>query len=276
MALDIRHVLQIAVEAAQRAARDEPYARDLVDDLYTTFSIGGVGHTVTPTGADLTHGPVLTIAGFEPYSAEAFMNAKAVAPRHPAILHVASGATKPFKLSSLVRFHDFWQTDVYWHMHGVVEGPYTYPATVPLLLTKQTAVFLGIHKQSRDYDDQEMEALTLLQRPVSRALAYREALNRAVMELQHAGDTASASQPTRRTRGGDLRVAVDICQDFQPTRRQAEVLALAAAGWTNRQIGTRLGITERTVRKHLTDVYDQAGLRGRAAATAWWQRRQGS
>jgi DNA-binding NarL/FixJ family response regulator len=129
-------------------------------------------------------------------------------------------------------------------------------------LTKERAVFLGIEKQGRDHDDEGMEALTLLQRPLSRALAYREALNGAVMQLQHAGDAAFGSQPLRPRLGGDLQVAPEVCREFQPTRRQAEVLVLAAAGWTNRQIGTRLGITERTVRKHLTDVYDQAGLVG--------------
>jgi DNA-binding CsgD family transcriptional regulator len=59
---------------------------------------------------------------------------------------------------------------------------------------------------------------------------------------------------------------------YQPTRREAEVMALTCEGWTNEQIGRRLGITERTVRKHLTAVYDKAGVRGRAAAASWWQR----
>ncbi len=48
------------------------------------------------------------------------------------------------------------------------------------------------------------------------------------------------------------------------------MLTLAAAGWTNVRIARRLGITERTVRKHLSSVYEQSGRRGRAAAAAWW------
>jgi DNA-binding CsgD family transcriptional regulator len=51
------------------------------------------------------------------------------------------------------------------------------------------------------------------------------------------------------------------------------VLALTAEGWTSSQIGRRLGISERTVRKHLGSVYDMAGVRGRTAAAACWQRR---
>ena len=52
---------------------------------------------------------------------------------------------------------------------------------------------------------------------------------------------------------------------------EAEVLALVTLGWTNDRIGRHLGITERTVRKHLEAVYNKAGLPGRAAAVAWWQ-----
>ena len=51
------------------------------------------------------------------------------------------------------------------------------------------------------------------------------------------------------------------------------MIHLAADGLTSEQIGRRLNITERTVRKHLGSVYAKAGVQGRAAAAAWWQRR---
>ena len=56
------------------------------------------------------------------------------------------------------------------------------------------------------------------------------------------------------------------------TVREGEVMHLVAEGLTSEQIGRRLGIAERTVRKHLSAVYAKAGLNGRAAAAAWWQR----
>lgn len=56
------------------------------------------------------------------------------------------------------------------------------------------------------------------------------------------------------------------------TARELEVLALAGAGLTNYQIGRRLGVTERTARKHMGAVYAKTGLSGRAAAAAWWER----
>jgi DNA-binding NarL/FixJ family response regulator len=50
--------------------------------------------------------------------------------------------------------------------------------------------------------------------------------------------------------------------------RQSEVLRLVAAGLTNAQIGDELGISPRTVKRHLESVYDKLGVRTRAAAAA--------
>ena len=50
--------------------------------------------------------------------------------------------------------------------------------------------------------------------------------------------------------------------------RQAEVLALIAEGLTNNEIGTRLGITERTVKAYAQELYTKLGVRNRASAVA--------
>jgi DNA-binding NarL/FixJ family response regulator len=51
--------------------------------------------------------------------------------------------------------------------------------------------------------------------------------------------------------------------------RETEVLHLLAQGMSNREIGERLYISERTVRYHLRNIYDKLGLRGRGEAIAW-------
>jgi DNA-binding CsgD family transcriptional regulator len=48
----------------------------------------------------------------------------------------------------------------------------------------------------------------------------------------------------------------------------SEVLRLAAAGRTNAEIATALGIGTRTVEQHLTAAYAALGARGRADAVA--------
>jgi DNA-binding NarL/FixJ family response regulator len=50
------------------------------------------------------------------------------------------------------------------------------------------------------------------------------------------------------------------------TPRQAQVLELLAAGHGNKEIRHRLGIAERTVRAHLTEVFQVLGVHGRMPA----------
>lgn len=50
--------------------------------------------------------------------------------------------------------------------------------------------------------------------------------------------------------------------------RQGQVLSLVARGRNNREAAEILGVSPRTVQKHLEHIYDRLGVRSRAAATA--------
>lgn len=52
------------------------------------------------------------------------------------------------------------------------------------------------------------------------------------------------------------------------TLREAEVLVWLARGKANRDIGEILGLSPRTVNKHLEQIYAKIGVENRAAATA--------
>ena len=54
----------------------------------------------------------------------------------------------------------------------------------------------------------------------------------------------------------------------QLSPRQQQVVELLAEGMTNAQIGTQLGITERTVKAYAQELYDKLGVRNRAGAVA--------
>ncbi|MGH3506303.1 MAG: LuxR C-terminal-related transcriptional regulator [Nocardioidaceae bacterium] len=53
------------------------------------------------------------------------------------------------------------------------------------------------------------------------------------------------------------------------TRREVEVLRLLASGKTNRAIARELGLSERTVARHVHNIFTKIGVPSRAAATAY-------
>ena len=52
------------------------------------------------------------------------------------------------------------------------------------------------------------------------------------------------------------------------SQRELEVLALVAAGTTNREAAKKLFISEATVKTHLLNIYGKLGVSDRAAAVA--------
>jgi DNA-binding NarL/FixJ family response regulator len=55
----------------------------------------------------------------------------------------------------------------------------------------------------------------------------------------------------------------------QLSDRESQVLRLAAQGLANKQIGRTLGITERTVKVHLGNVFRRIGVADRTSAAMW-------
>ena len=53
------------------------------------------------------------------------------------------------------------------------------------------------------------------------------------------------------------------------TAREVEVLRLVATGKTNRAIASTLGISEKTIARHVSNIFTKLGLSSRAAATAY-------
>lgn len=62
--------------------------------------------------------------------------------------------------------------------------------------------------------------------------------------------------------------ATDSPEQALLTERELEVLAAVARGDRNKEIAIQLGVTERTVKAHLTNVYNKLGVDSRAAAVS--------
>lgn len=53
------------------------------------------------------------------------------------------------------------------------------------------------------------------------------------------------------------------------SNREAEVAALVARGWTNKEVANALFVTEKTVKFHLTNIYKRMQLKSRAQLIVW-------
>jgi DNA-binding CsgD family transcriptional regulator len=71
------------------------------------------------------------------------------------------------------------------------------------------------------------------------------------------------AQLERLAAGGDADGAL--------TQREREVLALVAAGKSNRQIAAALAISEHTVARHMSNIFDKLGVGSRTAASTYAQ-----
>jgi len=258
--VDEAGVLKLGIETAHQVAADELDEQGFADRLVRLFHAdAGVGFTAWMPNAQAV--PHLVTAGCPPMPHDRAVRAAPFADTHPGFVGMRRvGTSEGVRMSDEVSLRKFWGTDSWEAMHGHSDG--RYPVSALLFEDHHLCVFIGLHRRDRDFTDEELLWLTRLQQPIASAYRYRTAIDRAAARLSELYDHG----------GGPDGIADRQRVREAPTRRETEVLALMSAGWTNGQIATRLHITERTVRKHLSAVYEKAHVPGRAAAAAWWTR----
>jgi len=121
------------------------------------------------------------------------------------------------------------------------------------------------HRSWRDLDapHQAARARLLI------AVACRELGDGASAELEF---EAARSALEELGAGPDLERLARLAGSPRPgglSRRESEVLKLVAAGKTNRAIAAELFISEKTVARHVSNIFTKLGLSSRAEATAY-------
>jgi ATP/maltotriose-dependent transcriptional regulator MalT len=104
------------------------------------------------------------------------------------------------------------------------------------------------------------------------AIAHRELGDRdtASMELDASREAFEAlGAATELARIAGLSVDAPLKRDDAVTDRELQVLRLIARGKTNRAIAESLGISEKTVARHVSNIFLKLDLSSRAAATAY-------
>ena len=84
-------------------------------------------------------------------------------------------------------------------------------------------------------------------------------------------DSATLDLEAARATFAKLGVAAEVQGDDAHglTARELQVLRLVAAGATNKAIAADLVLSERTVDRHVSNIFTKLGVSSRAAATAF-------
>jgi DNA-binding CsgD family transcriptional regulator len=88
-------------------------------------------------------------------------------------------------------------------------------------------------------------------------------LDAARLVFQQLGAVPDVTRVTRLSRPGAPKASAGL------TPREVQVLRLVATGKTNRAIAGELRISEKTVARHVSNIFTKLGLSSRAAATAY-------
>jgi DNA-binding CsgD family transcriptional regulator len=116
----------------------------------------------------------------------------------------------------------------------------------------KTTLAVVMHREDRDFSDAE-----------------RDFFNRARPFLIQAYRNAVGYS---KLHGRSLEALERVLVGHGLTGREAEVVQLVALGSSNRDVAARLGVSDRTVQKHLERAFRKLGVRTRSAAAARvWQ-----
>lgn len=102
----------------------------------------------------------------------------------------------------------------------------------------------------------------------SPAIAARARAAGCVACLSKTRDMHTLADAVRRLFAGELVFDAVVPESTPLSDKRRQVLRLAAAGKTNKQIAHDLGITERTVKDHWSYIFAQLGVANRAEAVA--------
>lgn len=173
-------------------------------------------------------------------------------PTHPYARYLASRPTLTTRMTECVVPEDVWGSQVYEELLAPRGMRYQAAATLGSGPTTMTLVCLW--RETHDFDDAALEVVE----------GVRAAVHDAVLLRRRLVGLADPAQPRSDWSGGPDEVRL--------TPRQLEVVVLVARGLTNAQIGRRLSISERTVRKHVEDLFERVGCASRSQLAAWWSR----
>jgi DNA-binding CsgD family transcriptional regulator len=167
---------------------------------------------------------------------------------------------RPYRFSDVISTEDLHRLDLYREVYAPMNVEHQMAFTLPA--TPGRVIGIALSRADPDYTDEEREVVERA-RPFL-IQAWRNAIDHTALRDE------LAARPLGPTSGDGA--AVEGLRSRGLTERQAQVLALVARGRSNRDAGAILGISDRTVQKHLEHCYRVLGVPSRsAAAEAVWR-----
>jgi DNA-binding CsgD family transcriptional regulator len=168
--------------------------------------------------------------------------------------HLRTRDGRPYRISDVVSRAQFQDTDLYRELYAPIGVEYQISFALPSAGEEILAIALS--RREADFTDEERELLAVARPHLIQI--YRNALQHS--DVLSRPSLGSVSAPDQWT-----------LQGLGLTPAQANVLRLIAGGQSTSNIASELGISERTVQKHLERVYNRLGVGDRSAAIhrAW-------
>lgn len=238
-----RHVLaRRSTELAHGIAE----GADVVPQLLALLDRHVGADTVTFSELDITgRGPALVHThGAPPLTEEEEQRWRRLLPTHPYATWLTAAPAGTTRLTDVVELRRLQRTRV-WEECLEPRG-HRFQAAMTFPCRHQDLRLMSLWRVDRDFADREVEAFEQVRRVIDAGFVLRE-----------------AALSLREWSGPD--------PDPDLTPRQRQVAALVALGMTNDQVARRLGISPRTVRKHVADLFAVAEVRSRTALAGWWR-----
>jgi DNA-binding CsgD family transcriptional regulator len=232
-------------------------AADLLDSLADGGGHDGSADLVMPGLARLVGCDVMTYNEIGPGAGQVFysdhpagfLNPATIpvfaehVDEHPLVTHMrATGDTEPVMISDFVGRREFHNLGIYSEFFRHI--PVEHQIAFSLPGGNGQVVGIALSRAQKDFTETDRAVLSAMAGPLNRAMRRGRSRHQATSALAEADSDAMA----------DL------------TDREQQVLELAAQGRTNQAIARTIGVSPRTIAKHLEHAYRKLGVTSRAAA----------
>jgi DNA-binding CsgD family transcriptional regulator len=164
---------------------------------------------------------------------------------HPLINHHRTTSSgEPVTISDFLSRERFHRLGLYAEFFRGI--PVEHQLAVNLPGSGREVIGIALSRGRRDFRDQDRALLSVLRAPL----------------------TAALIRARRRRQAGQALTAVAGSGLADPTEREIQILRLVAGGRTNASIAHSLGVSPRTIAKHLEHLYHKLGVSSRAAAVS--------